>query len=172
LVVGGSGWWSIPEWPPRSITRRMEARNARTAATVAERFARLVGAPVIHAACAGPLECDMPWSPLRYRGHLQGGALISDAHGKVLARRDRREGPGYAIAEVEARRTEPLDDPPDSFWLHPRGPMPTFTWNFQRLHGRRWYARHVAGLPPREVRDGSAAAASRSPHRDRASAAA
>jgi len=173
LIAGGSGWWSIPAWPPRSISRRMEARNARTAATVAERFARLVGAPVIHAACAGRLECDMPGAPgLRYRGHLQGGALIADANGRVLARRDRREGPGFAIAEVDPGHTAPADDPPDRFWLHPRGPMPAFTWNYQRLLGRRWYASHVAHRPPLELRASSGAAASRSPSRDPESAAA
>ena len=32
LVVGGSGWWSIPEWPPKPVFRRLEAANARTAA--------------------------------------------------------------------------------------------------------------------------------------------
>lgn len=151
VLLAGSGWWSIPAWPPRAITRRMEAANARTAATVAERMARLVGAPVVHAAHAGPLECDMPWFPARYRGHFQGGAVIADGRGRVLARRDRREGPGYAIAEVAIGRTEPLDPVPGTFWIHPRGPMPTAMWNLQRRHGRSWYGRHVAHRPPREV---------------------
>src|SRR5919206_233414 len=71
VVVGGSGWWSIPAWPPRAVTRRLEAANARTAALVAERFARLVGAPVVHAAHAGELECPLPWTPFAYRGRFQ-----------------------------------------------------------------------------------------------------
>jgi hypothetical protein len=99
----------------------------------------------VHAAHAGRLECPMPWWPTRYRGHFQGGAVIADAAGGVLARRDRREGPGFAIADVQIGRAQPLDPVPDSFWMHPRGPMPTFMWNVQRAHGRRWYARHVAG---------------------------
>jgi predicted amidohydrolase len=148
VVVAGSGWWSVPEWPPRGVTRRMEAANARTAATVAERFARLVGAPIVHAAHAGTLECPLPWMPVGYRGQFEGGAVVADAHGRVLARRDRREGAGYAIADVEPGRTTPLDPVPDSFWLHPRGPMPTAMWNLQRLHGKRWYRRHVEGRPP------------------------
>ena len=159
VVVAGSGWWSIPEWPPRGVTHRMEAANARTAATVAERFARLVGAPIVHAAHAGALECPLPWAPVRYRGHLQGGAVIADATGRVLARRDRREGPGIAIADVEIGRREPLDPVPDRFWLHPRGPMPAAMWNVQRAHGRRWYARHVAGRPPLGVERAERAAA-------------
>lgn len=151
VVVAGSGWWSIPSWPPRGVTQRMEAANARTAATVAERFARLVGAPVVHAAHAGPFECDLPWTPVAYRGHFQGGAVIADASGNVLARRDRREGPGHAVADIVLGRVDPLDPVPDSYWLHPRGPMPAVLWNVQRWHGRRWYERHVAHRPPLQV---------------------
>jgi predicted amidohydrolase len=150
LVVGGSGWWSIPEWPPRPVFRRLEAANARTAALVAERFARLVGAPVIHAAHAGALECPLPWSPVEYRGMFQGGAVICDAHGRVLARRDRREGEGIVVAEVEPGRTAPADPLPNGFWLHQRGAIATFLWHQQRAHGRRWYARHTRGRPPLE----------------------
>ncbi len=152
VVVGGSGWWSIPPWPPRAVTRRWEQRNARTAAAVAQSFAPLVGAPVIHAAHAGPLECAFPWWPLGYRGHFQGGALICDARGRVLARRDCREGAGFAIAEVTAGAAAPAGEVPARFWLHRRGPMPALVWNVQRAHGRRWYRRHTAGRPPLQLR--------------------
>ena len=148
LVLGGSGWWSIPAWPPRAVTRRLEAANARTAALVAERFARLVGAPVVHAAHAGELECPLPWTPFAYRGRFQGGAVIVDAQGRVLARRDRRHGPGFALADVAPGRVAPLDEVPDRFWLHRRGAVGSLLWSYQRAHGRRWYARHTAGRPP------------------------
>lgn len=155
LVVGGSGWWSIPAWPPRSVTRRLEAANARTAALVAERFARLVGAPVIHSAHAGELECPLPWTPLTYRGRFQGGAVIVDADGRVLARRDRREGEGFALADVAPGRVPALDEVPDRFWLHRRGAVGSLLWTYQRAHGRRWYARHAAGRPPLELERGA-----------------
>jgi predicted amidohydrolase len=148
LVTGGSCWWSVPQYAPAAITRRLEAANARTAAIVAERFARLVGAPVLHAAHTGSFECPTPWVPLRYRGFFEGGALISDATGRVLARRDRREGAGYVVADVEPRRVDPLDPLPEGFWLHRRGAMGAAAWAIQRLHGRRWYRRNVAGRPP------------------------
>jgi predicted amidohydrolase len=150
LVVGGSCWWSIPPWPPQAVTRRLEAANARTAARAPIVFGRYVGAPVVHAAHAGPLECRLPWTPMPYRGQLQGGAVIADAHGEVLARRDAREGEGLALAEIEPRRTAPLDEVPDRFWLHRRGAVAALFWNYQRTHGRRWYRRHVRGLEPYE----------------------
>jgi hypothetical protein len=98
----------------------------------------------------------MPWSPLPYRGHYEGGASIADAHGRVLARRDRREGPGHVAADVEPGRVDPELPVPDRFWLHRRGAIAAFTWTLQRAHGRRWYARHVAGRPPLEL-EGAAA---------------
>ncbi|MFN8546263.1 MAG: carbon-nitrogen hydrolase family protein [Candidatus Binatia bacterium] len=147
LVVGGSCWWSWPDWPPRVLSRRIEAANARTAARVAPALARLVGAPVVHAAHCGPVACDVPWSPVRYRGHYQGGALVCDAQGTVRARRDAADGPGIAVADIEPGRATPADGLPGGFWLHRRGPMLALMWAYQRLHGRRWYARHTAGRP-------------------------
>lgn len=151
LVVGGSAWWSIPPWPPAPVTRRLEARNAKTAAGIASAMARAVGAPVVHAAQCGTLECAMPWAPIRYSGWLEGGAVICDAEGRVLARRDRREGPGVIVAELEPGRATPLDTVPDAYWMHSRGPLAALMWNFQRAHGRRWYARHTRGRPVAEI---------------------
>jgi predicted amidohydrolase len=149
VVVGGSGWWSIPAWP---LTGPMERRNATTAAKVAGAFAPLVGAPVVHAAHAGPIDCAMPWLPgVRYRGHLQGGATIVDAHGRTLAHRGREAGAGVVLADVVPARVTPEADIPDGFWLHQRGTMAAATWAYQRVHGRRWYRRHTAGRPPLAV---------------------
>jgi hypothetical protein len=39
VLVAGSAWWSIPAWPPALLTRRFQARNARTAAHVASAMA-------------------------------------------------------------------------------------------------------------------------------------
>jgi predicted amidohydrolase len=153
LALTGSGWWSLSEnWLPNAIFRRQEAANHRRALRAAEEFALYVGAPVAHAAHAGELHCRTPWAPLPYHGWFQGGAIITDADGTVLARRDRNEGEGFVIADVEPGRHTPLREPPDRFWLHDRGALAAFAWNYQRLHGRRWYPRHVRGRPAREPR--------------------
>jgi predicted amidohydrolase len=152
LALTGSGWWSMSEtWPPRTLFRRLEAANHRRAVDAAASFAPYVGAPLIHAAHAGELSCRMPWSPLRYRGRYEGGTLITDASGRVLDAIDRDSGEGFAIAEIEPGRREPSREPPDRFWLHDRGAVATLAWNYQRLHGRRWYRRHVSGRAARRT---------------------
>ncbi len=142
LALTGSGWWSVSEnWP---LTDGAEAANERLASHAAESFARFVGAPVAHAAHAGKLHCDLPWSPLPYRGHFEGGTMLVEADGRVVARRTWEEGEGFVVGDLEPGRRDPLEQPPDRFWLHRRGALAAFAWNYQRLHGRRYYRRHVA----------------------------
>jgi predicted amidohydrolase len=159
LVMGGSNWWSVPRWPPAAYSRRAEAANAATAARAPVAFSRLVGAPVVHAAICGEFSCPLPELPaLRYRGHFEGGAVIVDGEGRVLARRDREQGSGFAIADVAPRRVEPLDPVPTRYWLHRRGAVPALAWSTQRFLGRRWYARHVRGRAPLSATESRAAA--------------
>ncbi|MDA4106990.1 carbon-nitrogen hydrolase family protein [Mycolicibacterium holsaticum] len=143
LVMTGSGWWSIPPWPPRFVFDRWERRNAATARRAAASFAKYVGAPVVHAAHAGEVRCPMPWFPMPYRGHFEGATLITDARGEVIAERRAEQGAGVVLGEIEIGRRATLLDPPKGFWLHPRGPLPSAVWHYQRWHGRPWYRRHV-----------------------------
>lgn len=146
LVVGGSAWWSIPPWPPAALTRRLEAANARTAASIAPAMARAVGAPVVHAAHCGPVECALPLVPgVPYRGHYQGGTCLVDARGGVLAWRGAEDGPGIVCADVDAGRTAATLAVEENFWLHARGAVPAALWAVQNAHGRRWYARNARG---------------------------
>jgi hypothetical protein len=95
----------------------------------------------------------MPWAPLEYRGHFEGATLVCDSDGSVLAARDKSEGEGFVIAELTPGRSTPRHPVPDRFWLHRRPPLTAFTWWYQRLHGRPWYERNVAGrlaASPRE----------------------
>lgn len=145
LALTGSGWWSLSEnWSPGRFLHGREEANERLAVKAAESFALFVGAPVAHAAHAGRLDCGMPWFPLPYRGHFEGGTLLVEADGRVVARRSRDEGEGFVIGELTPGRREPLQQPPDRFWLHRRGALAAIAWNYQRVHGRRWYRRRVS----------------------------
>lgn len=143
LAMTGSGWWSIPPWPPRPLFDRLEKANAATARRAATDFGRYIGAPVVHAAHVGELQCPMPWLPMRYRGYFEGNALITDATGAVLAERSRVDGEGVVLADITLGRVDPSDVAPRRFWLHRRGVLPAAVWHYQRLHGQRWYERNA-----------------------------
>ncbi|WJR34344.1 carbon-nitrogen hydrolase family protein [Mycobacteroides immunogenum] len=143
LVLTGSGWWSIPPWPPHAIFGAMERRNHQTARAAAATFAKYVGAPVVHAAHVGEFRCAMPWIPLEYRGRFEGSTLITDSAGHVIAERRPEEGPGVVLGDIDLGRQSPMAEIPDRFWLHPRGMLPTAAWHYQRWHGRRWYRRNM-----------------------------
>lgn len=140
LVLGGSGWWSIPTWPPRPLTRRLERANHERAVRAPAHFAPFVGAPVVHAAHAGPLACPWPLAGCVYSGRYAGGAAVYGADGRTLALRRRDEGPGLAVAEVTPGRTTPAPLP-DRFWLQPRGAVAAAAWAYQNPVGRREYRR-------------------------------
>ena len=151
LALTGSGWWSVPRsWGPGPLMDRFEKRNCATARRAAEAFARYIGAPVVHAAHAGRLSCATPWSPLRYEGHFEGATVICAADGSVLASRDWREGEGFVVAEVEPGRVPAAAQAPGRVWLHRRGAIAAGTWQYQRVHRRPGYRRHVHGAVSQE----------------------
>jgi predicted amidohydrolase len=145
LVLAGSAWWSVPEWRPRSVTRRWEAANRRTATGAAPAFARFVGAPVVHASHCGPVSCPALGLGARYEGFFEGPTGVYAADGAPLAERAVGEGPGVVVADVRPGAVEPTDPVPDRFWLHRRGVLPAFAWTWQGMLGRREYARGVRG---------------------------
>lgn len=84
---------------------------------------------------------------MKYHGCFQGGAVISDSQGKILARRESSEGPGIITAEVTPGRVTPTLDIPNGFRFHPRGVVAAFLWFYQNPHGRGWYRKHALGRP-------------------------
>lgn len=144
LVVGGSCWWSVPSWAPRAVTRRWEERNEQTALESVRSFAAYVGAPIIHAAHVGEIECPLPWLPLKYTGYYEAGSMIVDGEGNAVALRRRHEGQGIVVGHIEIGRSRPQAEIPRRYWLHLRGPIPAIAWNYQRWHGRGWHRKNVA----------------------------
>jgi predicted amidohydrolase len=107
LLVSGSAWWSVPEWPPRAVTRRSEARNAANAAKAVPAMARAVGASMIHASHCGPIESPLPGLPVPYRGHYDAATIVCDGVGRILGRRAASEGAGIVLADLAPGRTPP-----------------------------------------------------------------
>src|SRR5699024_8167909 len=144
IVVGGSCWWSVPSWVPKSVTNRWEEKNEQTALESVRSFATYIGAPIIHAAHVGTIECPLPWTPMNYKGHYEAGSMIVDGEGEIIAIRDRHEGQGIVMANVKIGRTKYQKNIPNKYWLHDRGLAPSLAWTYQRWHGKRWYKNVVA----------------------------
>ena len=152
LVLAGSGWWSIPDWRPRRMFAAWEQANSDRARQAPAEFARLVGAPVVHAAHVGEFECPLPGLPGRYRGRYEGGTGMWDSSGsEIAALPSVSSGPGTATAitaDVRLGRGT-SSEAPAQYWLTPPGPVPTFAWHWQRAVGRPFYRRHVQRAPAR-----------------------
>lgn len=143
IIMGGSCWWSIPTNFPGILQRLWEPANRCNSLAAVQDSARLIGAPIIHAAHCGEISCPMPGLPLAYRGFFEGNAAVVDADGKVLAHRCAEEGEGIVLAEIFPGSKYTTSEIPNRYWLRRRGFLPTFAWHQQRWIGRRWYTRNV-----------------------------
>jgi predicted amidohydrolase len=143
VIMGGSCWWSIPTNFPVVLQKLWEPANNHCSIAAIQDSARLIGAPVIHAAHCGEFECPMPGLPIKYRGYFEGNAAIVDAHGKVLAHRSAKQGEGIVCAEISLGAQATTEEIPNRYWLRNRGFLPTFAWHHQRWLGRHWYKRNV-----------------------------
>ncbi|MCX2929465.1 carbon-nitrogen hydrolase family protein [Mycobacterium sp. CVI_P3] len=138
LVMSGSGWWSIPMWHPKRLFQTLQKANERRAIEAAGTFAPFVGVPVIHGAHCGTVSCPWPLSFLIYQGHFQGGAMICDHRGRLIAARYRSDGPGVVVADVILERADPQPTP-RGYWLQQRGSVAAVCWEYQNRLGRWQY---------------------------------
>ncbi len=143
VVVGGSCWWTLPEWRlARPLFARFDEQNREILRQTPARFARLVGAPVVHAAHCGRFVCDTPGMRLLpYRSHYLGEAQIVAADGTLLARRTREEGEGIAMATLTVAAPQPADLVPERFWIPELPGWARAAWRYQNAHGAREYRR-------------------------------
>ncbi|MGB7923506.1 MAG: carbon-nitrogen hydrolase family protein [Pyrinomonadaceae bacterium] len=141
IVVGGSFTWGAPEGVP--FHRYLQTSIERYTGW-AQPFAKLVGCPVVEATHCGRIRCKTPLLPLPYVANLGGGAVICDAAGNILARRDGSEGAGIVVADIEVGRVKTIEPEPAGVWVQELDPLSKVGWHAQGWHGRRWYRRHVA----------------------------
>lgn len=144
LLMTGSHWWSPPRgWPVLgAFMDEMQAQNEVYMRETPGAFARLVGAPLVHAAHVGTLNGPVSLVPggrlrLPFRSVLMGETQIVDAAGRILARRTKEEGPGLLVGEVEPGAQAPAAACPDRFWI------PAFTKRFKAL----WVHQNWASKP-------------------------
>lgn len=125
LVIGGSCWWTLPD--DADTQSPLRTTNLHMLQQAPVRFARLLGVPVVHGSHAGPFNGF--WSPdlpdVPYDSAYLGEAMVVDASGKVLARRNAQQGPGVVMAQIEIPdRPLPSETIPQRFWLPDAMPQP------------------------------------------------
>jgi predicted amidohydrolase len=138
MVVGGTCWWDLPRG--LGAPKFLSERNRQILYETPGRFARMVGAPVIHASHAGWFACKSPWLPgVPYRSVYLGETQIVDGKGNILARLTHEDGDGVITSEVTPGRVEPSEEIPDGFWIPNLPRLIRFAWTYQNFHGRRYY---------------------------------
>lgn len=148
LLMTGSHWWSEPGWRfPRWLMDRTHTQNLAMMADVPSRFARLVGAPLLHAAHVGTLQGQFALTPsirVGTRTRLMGETQIVDASGAVLARLGIDDGPGIISAAITLGRMPHSLEPSQDFWSLDLPMMFRAFWAQQNAASRPIYARAKA----------------------------
>lgn len=121
VVVASSGWWTADPgrtWPGLSKDQAQAGWNEHQSLidTAPQRFARMIGAPVIHANFTGPNPGFVSISFDREaNGRYLGSSQIVDGQGKTIARMGTEEG--VLLAELTLARTPPTEEITDDFWM-------------------------------------------------------
>jgi predicted amidohydrolase len=141
-MLGGSCWWSFPDWyPVRRWFSRDHQYNIAVAREMPARMARAVGAPVAIAQHVGDYRSASPLMPgVPYDTLAVGESQIVERDGRVLARLTYDDGEGHAAAEIGLAPPQPLDPIPAGFWLVPQTFAVHAVWHLYNNAGRAEYA--------------------------------
>lgn len=139
MVVGGTCWWGMPK-RGLGLPQSLSERNRHILYDTPRRFAKMVGAPVVHASHAGNFVGKWPWMPwMPYESGYLGETQIVDGSGNILARLTREDGDGVILADITPGSVEPSEKIPDRFWIPDLPWLFRFVWTYQNAHGRRYY---------------------------------
>ena len=149
-VLGGMCWPTTPNnWfgPFGWWGRREHRLQIELARRLPGQFARLVGAPVVHASHVGPITMYMPGLPgIPYRTSMLGETQVTERDGTILARLTEKDGEGHVAATIELADPQPLDPIADRFWIPDMTASVRATFDLANLHGKANYeARKLIG---------------------------
>jgi predicted amidohydrolase len=148
LVLGGMCWPSMPTNWPGPLGHLMALEHSRWKEQQRELpgiVARLVGAPVAHAAHVGPVLSRTPLAPgLPWPTTMIGESQICDRDGTVLARLSEEDGEGHVSAEVEIAPPHPMQEINDRRWIQDMSLLTkAVAWHAMNTHGDvKYWLRH------------------------------
>ena len=141
LVLSGSCWWDLPIDAP--IEREpLRQYNQNLACEAPVTFAKLSGAPVVHANHCGIVTgFNFPDADKLQTRKFVGAAQIVDGKGQVLAKRNFFEGGGFVEAEIlwntSKRNAERVF--PDKYWIPDLPDSYIHAWDTINPKGRQYY---------------------------------
>lgn len=140
-MLGGSCWWSFPNWPGvRGWFTRDHQYNLQIAREMAPRMARMIGAPVAIAQHVGLYRSASPLMPgVPYDTLGVGESQIVERDGSVLARLRYDDGESFTAATVMLTEPEPLEPIPDGFWSTPQTVSIHLVWHLYNKACRAEY---------------------------------
>jgi len=149
LLMTGSHWWSEPGWAfPRALFNWAHRRNIALMQAAPGIFAKLVGAPVLHAAHCGTIAGSYLLTTggrrIATKTRLMGETQIVSADGRILARRGREAGPGVIFADIDLSTTSQPNAPPNRFWIPKLPLLFKLFWLQQNACGKSAYKRAKA----------------------------
>ncbi|MGQ0466322.1 MAG: carbon-nitrogen hydrolase family protein [Sporichthyaceae bacterium] len=140
-MLGGSCWWSFPDWlPVRRWFARDHQYNIAVAREMPARMARAVGAPVAISQHVGDYRSASPLMPkVPYDTLAVGESQIVERDGRILARMSYADGEGHVAADVAIAPPEPLDPIPAGFWMAPQTFAVHAVWHLYNRAGQAEY---------------------------------
>jgi predicted amidohydrolase len=160
-MLGGSCWWSFPDWlPVRRWFARDHQYNIAVAREMPGRMARAIGAPVAIAQHVGDYRSASPLMPrIPYDTLAVGESQVVERDGSVLARLSYADGEGHVAAEITLAPPAPLDPIPVGFWMAPQTFAVHAVWHLynnycaaeyklnKKLNRHPWQALPATDLP-------------------------
>jgi predicted amidohydrolase len=139
MVVGGSGWWTVPDSVPANDPFRK--KNLAIMKETPGWFARMLGVPVVHAAQTGSfVGQSWPEEDGTYASHFLGEAQIVDGKGIIRARMSREDGEGVISADVSFGPIQGEPEAiPDRYWIADFSEQMYHQWEKDLKTGHEYY---------------------------------
>ena len=113
IVIGGSCW------PGGNPEANSDDASLALLTKTPNRFARLLGVPVVHSNHVGTVQHPSHEDPTKTNTqYFLGEACIVDGYGKTISRLSYGDGEGIVVEEVTLGRTDASREPiPEGFWI-------------------------------------------------------
>ena len=140
LVLSGACWWDLPEDAP-SDREPLRRYNHELAFKTPQKFATLLGVPVVHAShCGITKSYEFPEGKRLQTRKFIGATQVIDGNGQPISLRSFSEGAGVVCADLSlAKGTASFHPSNKSFWIPKLPDAYLSAWDRQNPIGQTYY---------------------------------